>query len=110
MKPLIAIFVALLLVTACRKEEPKPVADSAGHIREISLWQKKRAERLMAEDGWLSLVGLQWLNEGENALEIPHEGTKSPGKVVMRSGVVTLEPAVPMTIGGKPVTTPTVLL
>ncbi len=110
MKPLIAIFVALLLVTACRKEEVKPVADTAGHTREISLWQKKRAERLMAEDGWLSLVNLQWLNEGENTLEIPHEGTKSPGKVVMKSGVVTLEPAVPMTVGGKPVTTPMVLL
>lgn len=110
MKPSIAIFVALLLVGACRKEEVKPVVESSGHTREIELWQKKRAERLLAEDGWLSLVNLQWLNEGENALEIPHEGTKSPGKVVMKNGVVTLEPAVPMMTGGKPVTTPMVLL
>jgi uncharacterized protein len=114
MKPLTAIFVALLLVTSCRKEEVKPVAkvavETPGHAREIELWQKRRAERLLAEDGWLSLVGLQWLNEGENALGIPHEGAASPGKLEMKSGVVTLEPAAPMTIGGKPVTAPVVLL
>jgi uncharacterized protein (DUF1684 family) len=109
MKPVVAISVAVLLVLSCRKEALKPVA-TAGHIREITQWQKKRAERLQAEDGWLSLVGLHWLNEGENALDIPHAGTKAPGKLVLKSGTVTLESAEPMTIGGKPVNGPVTLL
>jgi hypothetical protein len=110
MKPLSAIFVALVLVTSCRDQEVKPVVETAGHTREIELWQKKRVERLMAEDGWLSLVGLHWLNEGENALDIPHEGDASPGRLVMKSGVVTLEPSAPMTIDGKSLSAPVVLL
>jgi len=110
MKPLTAIFVALVLVSSCRNEEVKPVVETAGHTREIALWQKNRAERLLAEDGWLSLVGLHWLNEGENALDIPHEGDAPPGKLVMESGVVTLDPSAPMTIDGKSVTAPVILL
>jgi uncharacterized protein len=122
MKRFLAIPVIVLLALACAKEEikqpaevkpaaeVKPVAEPVlSPEQEVMAWKERRATRLQAEDGWLSLVGLHWLTEGENELKIPHEGTKAPGKVVMKDGVVTLTPAVPMTIAGQPVTGPVVL-
>jgi uncharacterized protein (DUF1684 family) len=33
---------------------------------EVEDWRARRLERLTAEDGWLSLTGLYWLEEGDN--------------------------------------------
>ena len=38
------------------------------HSAEIETWRRRRIERLVSEDGWLSLTGLCWLAEGENAV------------------------------------------
>ena len=35
---------------------------------EIEVWRRKRLAKLTAPAGWLSLVGLSWLREGENSL------------------------------------------
>jgi uncharacterized protein len=35
------------------------------HQQEIAVWRAARVERLTAENGWLSLVGLHWLPEGK---------------------------------------------
>ena len=44
-------------------------ADSADDFtREIESWRKQRLERLQAPDGWLSLVGLEWLKPGSNKI------------------------------------------
>jgi uncharacterized protein (DUF1684 family) len=43
-------------------------ADDAGYRKEIETWRAKRAERLKAPNGWLSLVGLEWLKEGANTI------------------------------------------
>jgi len=40
-------------------------ADRA-YTSEIEAWRTQRLERLTAEDGWLSVVGLFWLSPGEN--------------------------------------------
>jgi uncharacterized protein (DUF1684 family) len=118
MKALTAISLAFLLVTSCRKEpvqepvkEPATAAVTEAKTEtmtpeaEVKDWQKKRAERLQAEDGWLSLVGLDWMNEGENVFKVP------PAKIVLKNGSATLEsPKVPMTIDGKPVTGAVTLL
>ena len=106
-------FLAILLLAACAKPVEKAVekpaatavADSAAYVTEIQQWQKKRAERLQAEDGWLSLVGLHWLKEGENDIPL----AKAAGKLVMKNGAVTLKPAAAMTIDDKPVTAPAAL-
>lgn len=39
---------------------------AAEHQKEIDTWHAKRIDRLKAEDGWLALVGLHWLEEGDN--------------------------------------------
>ena len=36
--------------------------------QQIEIWRKQRVERLTAPNGWLSLVGLEWLKEGVNTI------------------------------------------
>lgn len=44
-------------------------ANSTGvYENEIASWRQMMDERLRAEDGWLSLVGLFWLHEGVNTI------------------------------------------
>jgi uncharacterized protein (DUF1684 family) len=40
----------------------------SAHEEQISEWRQRRHARLASEDGWLTLVGLEWLSEGENRL------------------------------------------
>jgi hypothetical protein len=52
---------------------------------EWSAWREARAQALLREDGWLALVGLHWLSEGENRVE------ELPGVWVLHQGKVRLE-------------------
>ncbi|HUP60007.1 MAG TPA: DUF1684 domain-containing protein [Thermoanaerobaculia bacterium] len=105
MKPVVAIALVLFL-SACKPAEPpqreaakSPPPDASTHEAEIVKWRENRITRLKAEDGWLSLVGLHWLREGEN--------TPIPGVAInLKDGKATLRPSAPMTIDGKPVTAP----
>jgi uncharacterized protein (DUF1684 family) len=81
----IALF-ALIAIISCQQKHEDPA-----YVAEITKWQTNRATRLKAEDGWLSLVGLQWLNQGENSLE-------GAGKFILNGGKVTYVPAA----GGTP--------
>ena len=52
-----------------RAEEDKRVATGSDDHREsIEAWRANRHERLMQPDGWLTLVGLEWLSDGENRI------------------------------------------
>src|SRR3954468_4437214 len=66
MKRLLAV--ALLVTASCRQSEPPAVKGQLSYDDEIHKWQKTRSERLQSEDGWLSLAGLYWLNEGASRL------------------------------------------
>ena len=102
-----AVAIAIAFVLACRREAaPAAPAASPAHEREILQWRAGRLARLTSETGWLSLVGLQWLSEGENKIENPPNG----GVVVLKNGAVTLQPNHALSIDGKPVTAPTPLL
>ena len=86
------------------------------YTQEIAAWRARRAERLRAEDGWLTLVGLFWLEPGPNAV-----GSASGNRVVFPEGkapafvgsltrngeFVTFHgaPGAGVTSEGKPVTT-----
>ena len=41
----------------------------ARYIESVETWRKQREESLKAPDGWLSVAGLVWLDEGENTVE-----------------------------------------
>lgn len=57
-----------IFVAACGGEVgplPPPAGDA--YVQEIERWREKRHQNLLADDGWLNLVGLEWLEEGENS-------------------------------------------
>ena len=50
---------------------PQGLASDVGassYEEEIQAWRQARNDRLADPDGWLTLVGLEWLNEGSNAI------------------------------------------
>src|SRR3989442_5535890 len=81
---------------------------------EIERWRQEREARLKAEDGWLAVAGLFWLDEGMNrfgsgpgnSIALP-AGTAPPvaGTFELRQGKVSVrvEPGVTVTAAGKPV-------
>jgi len=125
---LFATLAALALSAACARPEktatnappPQPPASAAtvgaSYERELETWKAERLAGLKSENGWLSLVGLFWLKEGENRFgsdptnEIVLPEGKAPalaGTVRLAGGRVTLEakPDAKITSTGQPVTT-----
>jgi uncharacterized protein (DUF1684 family) len=54
----------ILLCTLSCTEAPPPV--DPAYAAEIEEWRSKRLARLTADNGWLTLTGLYWLEQGEN--------------------------------------------
>jgi uncharacterized protein (DUF1684 family) len=89
------------------------------HRAEIEAWRAKRIASLKRENGWLTLVGLFWLQEGENRLGsdpasnrivFPKDtAPKTMGSLDLSKGIVTLrsDPGAGLTSDGRPVTTMT---
>ncbi len=111
-----AALALMLLTTACAK--PAPPADPA-YVAGIESWRSDRLARLTADDGWLTLVGLEWLEPGANpfggdaSLPVVLPGDAVPAKVgVLEVGddgtvTVTAEPGSGLELGGQPMTTAT---
>ncbi|MGH9362700.1 MAG: DUF1684 domain-containing protein [Thermoanaerobaculia bacterium] len=83
---------------------------------EYEAWRQKREQGLRSPDGWLSLVGLHWLEEGDNPIgsgednRIVFPAGRAPaqaGVLRLQDGQVTLvaPAAAGITHEGKPVTT-----
>ncbi|WP_243286381.1 DUF1684 domain-containing protein [Geothrix terrae] len=66
---------ALVLATFCFMLDAAPPPEA--YVKTVNAWHAERSARLAAEDGWLTLVGLDWLKPGENTL-----GT-APGSTVL---------------------------
>lgn len=91
-------------------------ADSGDpYTREVQQWRVEHQRKLAAEDGWLTVVGLDWLKEGENRVganpssEVPLPPGSAPQSVAtisLRTGKAVLHPApgVALTLNGKPAT------
>jgi uncharacterized protein (DUF1684 family) len=45
-----------------------PDLKAARYLKQINAWHAKRIARLKAKGGWLSLIGLFWLEEGNNTM------------------------------------------
>ncbi len=83
--------------------------------QEVEQWRAQHQRQLSADFGWLTVVGLDWLKEGDNrvgadpASEVPLPPGSAPRRVAMISlhaGKAMLHPApgVPLTLNGKPAT------
>lgn len=49
--------------------------------QDIEQWHAGRVERLTAPDGWLSLIGLEWLKPGDNRI-----GSAADNDIVLKAG------------------------
>jgi hypothetical protein len=62
-----SIVVSLLLWITYPCAFPQTVPTSEANWRkDLLTWRELQAKKLQAPDGWLSLAGLEWLNEGDN--------------------------------------------
>jgi uncharacterized protein (DUF1684 family) len=67
----------LFLATAVRAQ------DSDRYQKEIADWQANRIRDLKAPNGWLNLVGLYWLEPGQNTF-----GTAPTNKIIFPAGTI----------------------
>ena len=64
----VAVASLLLWITyPCALSQVRPPSE-ANWRKDLITWRELRAKELQAPDGWLSLAGLDWLNEGDNTL------------------------------------------
>ena len=86
---------------------------TGGYVGRVKQWRAQHQAELTAEDGWLTVVGLDWLKEGENRVgddpssEVPLPSGSAPSRVAMISyhaGKATLHPVagVALTLNGRP--------
>lgn len=116
---LFLLLAAIFFGTACRQTTTSTTSaapvDVAAYKSEIQKWQSVRLANLTKEDGWLTLVGLFWLNEGENKfgsdpgnpIVLPKDKAPSlAGSLWLEKGRVRLaaRSGVEITAGGKSVT------
>lgn len=81
------ILVSSLLPLAARSAS----APEATYEEQILEWRQKRNDRLADDDGWMTLVALEWLQEGENSVgSRPSSDAVIPGGPDLW-GVITLE-------------------
>jgi hypothetical protein len=93
---------AAVLSTLDAASAPSPAGgDAAGFEREIAAWRADRDARLRSETGWLTLVGLFWLQPGDNRFGTdrsnslvlpPDSGPAFAGSFVLEGGKVRLVP------------------
>jgi uncharacterized protein (DUF1684 family) len=106
--------IAVLLALLMQHPNPTAGADGPAYQQQIEAWRHQREERLKADGGWLTVVGLAWLKPGVNRFGAdPASDVALPASAPAYAGLfrvdgqqVTLEvaPGVPVTLAGRPVT------
>ncbi len=108
----LALALTLLAAVGCDR---RPPADPA-YLAELEAWRAERLAELTAEDGWLTLVALAWLEPGDNRFgSAPSNRVVLPGRGVPPvAGTLTLEadgtvvlrsaPEAGVTVDGQPAT------
>lgn len=104
----------LLAVTAMSASAPAsaPTMSQSDLSKETESWHQQRMARLTSEEGFLTLVALDWLDEGENrvgsaegsTVRLPSAAPSLLGTYTRRGKQVSFQPAkgVTITLDGKP--------
>jgi uncharacterized protein (DUF1684 family) len=108
---------AVTVLAGCSRDDSKPALDTAAiearksYERSIMDWRAERVARLMKPDGWLSLVGMHWIEEGSTQIGTNPKFTARLAVGPDRLGIVTVkgdtitfraEPGNDVTIDGQP--------
>jgi hypothetical protein len=72
---------AFLLATLSGVATVSAAETPASYTHQIEQWRADRVARLTAPDGWLSLIGLEWLQEGANRI-----GSAADNDIVLKAG------------------------
>jgi uncharacterized protein len=80
-------------VALVHAQTPNQTTATDAYQQSIGQWRAQRVARLTAPEGWLSLIGLEWLQEGANRV-----GSAADNDIVLQAGpahlgVVTLDKA-----------------
>ena len=76
----IASLTGLLAVPDAVAADATEMESAPSHEGEIADWRQRRHDRLADDNGWLTLVALEWLKEGENRVgSSPSSTTTIPG-------------------------------
>jgi uncharacterized protein (DUF1684 family) len=62
------IILASLVVSLFACQSKKEKFNEKKYMNSVKEWKQKRLESLKSETGWLNLVGLYWLKEGQNPI------------------------------------------
>jgi uncharacterized protein (DUF1684 family) len=81
----LALYALLFALIGCAQNK-KEEAASAEYEKEINTWHEKRISDLKADNGWLNLVGLHWLNAGINTF-----GSSEKNDIVFPEGTIAEE-------------------
>ncbi|OGT55667.1 MAG: hypothetical protein A3E01_17035 [Gammaproteobacteria bacterium RIFCSPHIGHO2_12_FULL_63_22] len=125
-KVLMTMILAGTMLAACGEAPVDPAIDAAAkaqktaYEKEIADWRAGRLQRLTKPDGWLSLVGMHWLEVGKTRVgNAADNGTRlavGPPKIGLvgldRDGNIefTPESGVEILIDGQPATGPVKLV
>jgi uncharacterized protein len=115
---LLALSIGALVTGSCARTSTissPSKTDPSVYAKEIEQYRAERIANLKSETGWLTLIGLFWLKEGENKfgsdlkneIVLPKEKVKPlTGTLILKDGVVRLEaPATSgLTAQNQPVT------
>ncbi|MGC9990227.1 MAG: DUF1684 domain-containing protein [Terriglobales bacterium] len=84
--------VSLLAAGADDQSSDKSSRDQASWQRDLLAWRAQRATNLQAPEGWLSLIALGWLQEGDNTFGSAEDSrVQIAGKAPAHIAVVHLE-------------------
>jgi uncharacterized protein len=89
-KYLILLTFIYILPGCTKKSDVDPV-----YASEYAAWHNKRVQNLKKETGWLNLVGLYWLRQGENTFgSDPSNYIIFPSGTPLKIGTITLQDSV----------------
>ena len=122
--PYIFVAIGLFALAGCQQQQttqgstastnaaaPSQTIDRAAFEQDVAKWRSARVERLRKPDGWLSLVGLHWVEPGVHQLGMAESndiqlrtGPAKLGTLKLADGkvVFTPDPNAGVTIAGKP--------
>jgi len=103
----------LIATSLLADEQIVVTVQTENHQAEVEAWRAKRHEALMLPDGWLTLVGLEWLADGESRIGSAPDndiqlsgGPAYWGSVVLQNGQLHFTTPDPqkVKINGEPLT------